>query len=128
MTVVLDSSVIVAALLQEPGGDQVADFMGEGLISTVNVAEVYAIFTRRNLSKATLATFLGYRGIEIVPLSVAVAEATGRMVAMTASAGLSLGDRACLALGISRRAIVLTADRAWLQFAEPLGLEIKIIR
>ena len=128
MTVVLDSSVIVAALLQEPGGDQVADCMGEGLISTVNVAEVYAIFTRRSLPQSILATFLGYRGIEIVPLSLAVAEATGRMVAMTASAGLSLGDRACLALGLSRRATILTADRAWLQFAEPLGLEIKIIR
>jgi ribonuclease VapC len=124
----MDSSVIVAALLHEQGGDQVADFMGEGLISTVNVAEVYAIFTRRGLSPAILATFLGYRGIEIVPLSLAVAETAGRMIALTASAGLSLGDRACLALGLSRQAMILTADRTWLQFAEPLGIEIKIIR
>lgn len=128
MTVVLDSSVIVATLLDEPGGNQVGDVLGDALISTVNVAEVYTIFTKRGLSHALLDTFLGYRGIEIVPLSLAVAEMTGKIATLTASAGLSLGDRACLALGLSRQAEILTADRTWLQFADPLSLWIKTIR
>jgi ribonuclease VapC len=41
-------------------------------------------------------------------------------------AGLSFGDRACLALAISRGEPALTADRAWLD--ADVGAELAIIR
>ncbi len=128
MTVALDTSVILAALLDESGGDQVTEVMSDAVISTVNVLEAYTVFARKGLSTATLDTFLQFRGIEIAPLSGADAESAGRMVTLTATAGLSLGDRACLALAVARGAMVLTADRPWLRFAEPLGIQIKAIR
>jgi ribonuclease VapC len=126
--VVLDSSAILAVILDEPGADLVSDSLGAALVSTVNVAETYTIVSRVGLPVDLVRDFLNYKGIEIVPLSHYDAEIAGRMITLTNTSGLSLGDRCCLALGMARKAIILSADRAWLPFAEPLGLKIEIIR
>jgi ribonuclease VapC len=128
MKVVLDASAILAAIQNEPGGDKIADVLGHALISTVNVAETYTIAERKSLHSDLVRGFFEYRGIDIVPLSHVQAEIAGRMASLTNAAGLSLGDRCCLALAISEKAEVITADRVWLQFAKPLGLTIKSIR
>ena len=124
----LDSSAILAVILEELGADLVAENLSAALISTVNVAETYTIATHRGLSADLVRGFLNYQGIEIVPLSPYDAEVAGRMITLTAKSGLSLGDRCCLALGLSRKAQVLTSDRAWLKFAAPLGIDIRAIR
>ncbi len=124
----LDSSAVLAVILEELGADLVAKNLSAALISTVNVAETYGIAARRGLSADLVRGFLTYQGIGIVPLCSYDAEVAGRMMGLTAKPGLSLGDRCCLALGLSQKAQVLTADRAWLKFAEPLGLDIKAIR
>jgi ribonuclease VapC len=126
--VVLDSSAILAVILNEPGADLVAESLGTAIVGTVNAAETYTIATRKGLAVELVRGFLDYPGIEIVPLTLLEAEAAGRMIALTAKSGLSLGDRCCLALGLSRQVRVMTADRAWLPFAEPLGLTIEVIR
>ncbi len=128
MKIVLDASAIVAAIQNEPGGDKLADALGHAFVSTVNVAETYTIAERKSLHSDLVRGFFEYPGIDIVPLSLVQAEIAGRMATLTNVAGLSLGDRCCLALAISERAQVLTADRVWLQFAEPLGITIKSIR
>jgi ribonuclease VapC len=125
---VLDSSAVLAVVMQEPGADLVTEALTDAAVSTVNVAESYGIASRNGLPMRLMQAFFRYQGIEIIPLSVDDAEVAGRMQTLTASAGLSLGDRCCLALGLSRRAEILTADRAWLQFADPLGLQIRLIR
>jgi ribonuclease VapC len=126
--VVLDASAIIAAIQNEPGGDKVTNVFGHALVSTVNVAETYTIAEREGLHGNIVRGFFEYRGVSIVPLSLLQAEMAGRMATLTNTGGLSLGDRCCLALAISEKAEVMTADRAWLQFAEPLGLTIKSIR
>ena len=45
---------------------------------------------------------------------------------VTRAAGLSLGDRACLALAKSQGGLVLTADRVWATL--DIGVEIELIR
>ncbi len=128
MTTVLDSSVIIAALKDEPGGDLVEQYVSSGLVSTANVAEVYSYAARAGKPVELVHTFLAYQGLEIVDLSREQAMVAGKLTTLTRSAGLSLGDRSCLALALERNCAVLTADRPWIQFAEPLGIEIKTIR
>lgn len=50
----------------------------------------------------------------------------GQLRRQTRHRGLSLGDRACLALALTQKGTVYTTDRAWLSLE--LGLEIRITR
>jgi ribonuclease VapC len=125
---VLDSSVILAAILGEPGGDDVFARIEDALVSAVNVAEVYTYAAVNGFPTEAIDAFFNDTGIVIVAHSFGQAIATGKMAAITRKAGLSLGDRACLALAQQMQAEVLTADRPWIVFAEVLGLKIRLLR
>jgi ribonuclease VapC len=126
--IVFDSSAILAVILDEAGSDVVRDRFGQAVISTCNAAEVYTKILQLGLSRRAPDVIFGSDNIDIVPLSLSQARAAGEMVMLTGKAGLSLGDRCCLALAIERKLPVLTADRPWAQFADPLGLDIRLIR
>ena len=123
---VLDASALLAFLLGEPGAQMVAPLLAESCLSTVNLAEVIGQFERQGRSGAGLAEQLILAGVELVPFSVAEAELAAALLPQTRAAGLSLGDRACLALALARGVRVLTADRAWAGVS--LGLTIRFIR
>ena len=126
--VVLDASVVLAAILGEPGGDTVFERIGSAVISAVNVAEVYTYAAINEFPTPAIDAFFNETGIEIAPFTHDLAIDTGRLAALTRKAGLSLGDRACLALAILRDAEVLTADRAWSQIAEAAGVTVTLLR
>ncbi|MBI3974050.1 MAG: hypothetical protein HY332_22460 [Chloroflexi bacterium] len=65
-------------------------------------------------------------GLEVVDFDAALAHVTGWLRPVTRAAGLSLGDRACLALGQQRRLPVLTADQSWQSLS--LGITVQVIR
>jgi ribonuclease VapC len=127
-TLVLDASVILAAILGEPGGDDVFDHIEDALVSAVNVAEVYTYAAVNGFPTDAIDAFFAETGVEIVAHSFEQAVVTGRLAAITRKAGLSLGDRACLALAQQKQAEVLTADRLWLAFADALELKIRLLR
>lgn len=128
MTVVIDSSALIAALLEEDGAEMAEEALLNAMMSTVNLAECVEVIERRGLNWDAVAGVLKLTTLDIVPLIVSDAVAAGQLAGLTRSAGLSLGDRCCLALAKSRQLPILTADRAWLPFAQPLGLEIRTIR
>lgn len=126
---VLDASAMLALMLAEPGSDTVAAVLPGALMSTVNVAEVVSKIVERD----ALAHGKAYRaiqdlGIEMVPFDGDQALVCGTLRGVTREAGLSLGDRACLALGKSRNLPVLTADRAWSKIAEAAQVQVIVIR
>jgi PIN domain nuclease of toxin-antitoxin system len=125
---VLDASVIIAAVVGEPGGDAVFDMIDSAVVSAVNVAEVYTYAAINDLPTAAFDAFFAETGIEIASFEHAQAVATGRLAAITRKAGLSLGDRSCIALAQSREADVLTADRPWQQVAADVGVSIALLR
>ena len=125
---VLDASAILAAILGEPGGDAVFEQLDDAMVSTVGVAEVYTYASIKNLSTDAIDAFFADTCIEIVALDQQQAVIAGRLASATRSAGLSLGDRSCLALATLRDAQVLTADRAWQQVATAVGLSITLLR
>lgn len=126
MTVALDSSAILALLFGEPGGDRVAPLVGEAVISAVNLSEVVAKLIesgyRDDEAERAVDGFLP----SVMPFDAPLAIDTGVLRRGTRRHGLSLGDRACLALARREKARVLTADRAWADL--DIGVEIEVIR
>ena len=124
--VVLDASAVLAILGGEPGADQVIPFLGESAISTVNLAEVHGKLVSRGVprNEAWKAVLSLVR--EVIDFDLQQSKLVGELLAETHSLGLSLGDRACLALGAVLKAPVYTTDRAW----KPLkvGVEIRVLR
>jgi ribonuclease VapC len=126
--VVLDSSALIAELIGEPGAEQVRDAMEDAAISAVNLSEVVAFLARRGGSREAILALLERLVIEIVPFDAEQALDSGILVTITREAGLSFGDRACLALAGRRGARVLTADRTWARISPTVGVEIILIR
>ena len=116
--VVLDASAMLALIHREPGQESVADAVVESAISAVNLSEVVGKLAERGVplerAKAIALSF----GVEVVPLDVDIAAKAGQLRPSTRSAGLSLGDRCCLATamalggaGADRRGCLGTAGR-----------------
>jgi len=129
---VLDASALLAHLRDEPGADVVAEAIASGaVVSTVNLAEVFSRVADRGDDPAKLAAELTQSGlldgaITVEPFTAADAIDAGRLRPLTRDAGLSLGDRACLALARRLDAPALTADTDWQGVAH--GVELRPIR
>jgi ribonuclease VapC len=129
---VLDASALLAYLRGEPGAEAVVEALGDGaVISTVNLAEVLSRAADRGADPAQRAKDLAERGllgaaITLEPFTEADAIEVARLRPLTRSAGLSLGDRACLALARRLGVRALTADSSWAKGAH--GVQVEQIR
>ena len=126
MNVVLDASALLAYLQDEPGGERVRAVIPRSVMSTVNWAEVIGKARDDGVDTRGLREDLASLGLALEPFSAEQAEISGQIKERTRRSGLSLGDRACLALGSERGETVYTADRAWLRLA--LGVDVEAIR
>jgi PIN domain nuclease of toxin-antitoxin system len=128
MPVVLDTSALLATLQNEPGKERVdAALLDESCyLSSVNLAEFATKCLGGGMSRPDLNAVLAGFDFEIVPFDRALALATGALRTPTRHLGLSLGDRACLALAQHLNATALTADRPWVKL--DLGISIECIR
>jgi ribonuclease VapC len=129
---VLDASALLAYLGNETGADLVADAIAGGAsISTVNLAEALSTLATRDRDPADVVSELTERGllggaITVEPFTTADAIEAARLRPLTRAAGLSLADRACLAVARRLAAAVLTADQAWGGLG--LGVDVSAIR
>jgi len=123
---VLDASALLAAIQQEPGGNEVVRVIDRASISAVNLAEVVSKLSDRGVVADEAWSDIMETKIKVVPFDADMARRVAALRPLTRSLGLSLGDRACLALGILTRATVLTTDRAWKSL--DLGVAVRIIR
>jgi PIN domain nuclease of toxin-antitoxin system len=122
----LDASAVLAFLFREPGGEKVAEVIEGSCLSTVNLSEVLGRFAKDGHDAHLVGRRLGAAGLEMVPFLAEDAALAASLRPQTDPLGLSLGDRACLALAMARGIPVLTADRQW--GALDLGIEIRLIR
>lgn len=113
MSVVLDASAVLAYFNNEPGQQRVAAALDDAVISTVNWAEVLQKITADGGDTDRLGDGLIALGLRVEPLTLDDARMTARLWPNTRTAGLSLGDRACLATAHRFRLPALTADHAW---------------
>ncbi len=123
----LDASALLCLFNQEPGQDRVRAALASAVMSAVNYAEVIAKLADRGGDVALVGRALEQLHIAVVDFDRVQAVQAGALRQATRQAGLSFGDRACLALAKSRGLIALTADRAWAALEVP-ELSVELIR
>ncbi len=124
--IALDASALLAFMFREPGHEYVASLIEDSCMSSVNMAEVLGRFERDGHAPRQVAQALRSTSIEFVDFDENHAEMVATLVPTTQPYGLSLADRACLALAASRGIPAITADRVWADIK--LGVDVQLIR
>ena len=120
---VLDASAVLAWLQEELGADQVEAVMDRAGISAVNAAEVLHKLITRGMPAAEAQQVLDQLALPVVDFTEKMSR---ECAALSKYAGLSLGDRACLATGIALGLPTLTAEKLWATL--PLNGIVRLIR
>ena len=126
MTAVLDASAVLAVYFDEPGADQVQAILPGARLSSVNYTEVIGKLLDRGDALNGALRKLAAMGFHNVAHDAPLARRAGELRPLTRQLGLSLADRACLALAERERLPVLTADRKWSML--DIGIDIRLIR
>jgi len=126
--IIFDASAVLALLYQEPGHLTVEQHLTHAIISAVNFAEVMATLINGGISISQAERAARDVMKHIIPFNEQQALQTAALRKTTKSLGLSLGDRACLALAILEHLPVLTADKAWAKLDDNLKVKVILIR
>lgn len=113
MRYVLDASAVLAVLNGESGGELVVERLSGSGFSVVNAVEVGSKLVDAGMTPAAAREAIGLLGLEMLAFDAGLAHLAVELRPLTASAGLSLADRACLCTAIRHNAIALTSDKAW---------------
>ena len=127
---VLDSSVLLAISKGEKGNEFAMDLMesSDCVISSVNMAEVASKMLDLGLPPNELKRAFGLFNLDVIDFNEEQAFTSAELRPITKSAGLSLGDRACLGLAKLMNGTAVTSDRPWLDVAEVVGVKVLMIR
>jgi ribonuclease VapC len=126
--VVLDASALLCLLKNERGSDQVISALPRATINAVNLSEVYAKLVDAGGSEQKIMKAVGALHLKVEPFDAEQARIASTLRLTTKAFDFSLGDRACLALAQQRRATALTANQAWADLPNKLGISIEVIR
>ena len=126
MTVILDASAMLALLQDEPGADTVLALAKGSRLLSVNFCEVVQRVLAKGGAAAPTEQAIDRLEIAVVPFDRSLARMAAELRESTRFMGASLGDRACLALGLASGWPILSADRDWGKL--DLGIEIRMIR
>jgi PIN domain nuclease of toxin-antitoxin system len=126
MPAVLDASAVLAIYFNEPGREIVSPIVFGSLISAVNYSEVLSKAADRGDDPDLARGAMAGLGLIVVPFDQELAVRAAALRATTRRFGLSVGDRACLALALREQVPALTTDRAWSKLS--VGVEVVLIR
>lgn len=124
---ILDSSALIALLTQEKGYEKIVEILPQSVMSSVNVAEVAKFLKERNkLDDEQIQNTIYSLIDQIFPFDDKLAFVSANIIEKTKPFGLSLGDRACIALGLYTSYPIYTSDKAWSKLE--LDCNIHLIR
>jgi len=123
---IADASAILALLKQEPFGKLDPQRLFGAMISAVNLSEVLERLCSGGLTESEAEEAVAELSLRVADFDEPQARLAAYLRPRTRRAGLSLGDRACLALGLHLGSPVITADRAWASL--DTGVEVVLIR
>lgn len=124
----LDASALIAMLKQERGAAKVAKAIASARLCAVNYAEVVSHFAFLGMPASEVDAMLDPLPIEIVPADRSLSRLAGNLRNVTSEAGLSLGDRYCLALAQRDGLPVWTSDKNWDLLGEAAGVKVVQVR
>jgi len=122
--VVLDASAILALIQEEPGAEIIKPLLKQAMMSTVNIAETLTSLQKADIGPEEGIEYMSLLVNEIVDFDLDQAVEVALFYPKTKHKGLSLGDRACLALGKKYRATIYTADKAWKEIDPELNIQL----
>jgi ribonuclease VapC len=122
---VLDASALLALLNGEPGADIAVRIIPGAHIGAVNLEEAVAKLAIRGMPEPDIRTAIESLGLIVHPFTADLAFLSGLLRPQTDRFGLSLGDRACLALALQLDLPAYTSDTAWPAAGAPLGIPIQ---
>jgi PIN domain nuclease of toxin-antitoxin system len=123
---VLDASAVLALLQQEAGSEVVALRLSGAAMSAVNLSEVVAKLADAGMPDSEIRQAIQPLGLDVRSFDEEAAYAAGLLRPRTRSLGLSLGDRACLALGLGLSRPVVTTERSWKRLT--IGVDVVLAR
>ena len=123
---VLDASALLAVMLGERGAERIIEMLPGSVIGAVNLAEVVTKLQERGVPDAEIERDVAAIDLPVIPFDAVLAIAAGKLRSRTRSLGLSLGDRACLALAVARGVPAVTTDRGWSTF--DAGVDVIVTR
>jgi len=124
---ILDASALLALLKREAGSEIVIEAITNGAaISAVNFSEVVAKLSEGGMPETEIHETLDPLELEITEFDTELAYRVGLLRPLTKRAGLSLEDRACLALAQHLNLPVLTTDKIWESLS--LSITVQVIR
>ena len=121
---VLDASAVLAMLQGEAGAEAVEAVIPDAVMTTVNLGEVLQKLIDSGAPEPEAFDAVAGLGISFVDVDVELVRGSDRLRESTRKAGLSLGDRVCLALGERLDLPLLTTDRAWVGLGLPLKVQV----
>lgn len=126
---VLDAPALIAVLYREPSSVMVEPYFAQAVVSSVNFSELAADLATAGLTaKRCSKLWPASLGLEVREFDTELALMAGALREVTRPLGLSLGDRACLALGIAEGTPILTTDRAWAGVPIETTAKVVIVR
>jgi ribonuclease VapC len=123
---VFDASALVAVARKERGFESALPFLDTAVLSTVNMVEVIEVLGRFGNPPEFVLELIANLGIGLEPFSGRQALIAASIAVHTRHVGLSLGDRACLAVASDLGGVAVTADRVWGEL--DLDAEVLVIR
>lgn len=124
--VVLDASAILAVLRKERGADIVAPILSGAMVSAVNYSEVLKKTVEVGGLLEMARMVMKQCELHVVDFDAEHAARAAALYPQTSGHGLSFADRACLSLGLLRKAVVMTTEERFGNLG--LGLEVRVIR
>jgi len=123
--VVLDASAILAVIGAEPGHEKLStSLLSNSVCGAVNLAEVHGKLVSRGWPSNEAWEDARSPVQQVLPFDAQQARIAGDLTVDTRRLGLSLGDRACIALAISLKAPLYTAERAWKKLKLPVAVHL----
>jgi ribonuclease VapC len=120
---VLDASAVLCLLQDEKGAGRVAEALPDAIIGAVNYSEVVAKLVEAGIDEVTVDSLIDKLQLKVIPFDRIQARRAASLRSTTRKLGLSLGDRACLALAAAEGVTALTCERIWTKFEAPCKVE-----